>query len=252
MNIQKRLIHDLSLLEVVKTDLNQKSLPTVFFYHGWEGYKERVLEEAYRLAEQDFRVILPDAYNHGERKKTPTHDPMSFWEVVGETVKEFPKLVDVYVREGKTQADRVGVAGLSMGGIISSAILTQYDWVNSASILMGSPAPIQLTEWILANNAVESQLSEIVKDKEFVQKKLAELAPISLDLHANRLAGRPLYIWHGSEDQVVPVEFTQKFVQDNQDKDYGANIQFEITEGVGHKVPGEIIQRMSVYFQRFL
>lgn len=245
-------MRELPILEVVKANLDQEALPTVFFYHGWEGYKEKVLEEAYRLAEKDFRVILPDAYNHGERQATPTQDPIIFWDVVNHTVKEFSELVDVYVREEKTIVDRVGVAGLSMGGIISSAILAQYDWVKAASILMGSPAPIQLTKWLLKNNAIETEAKEMLTDKELVERKLAELKPISLALHADKLAGRPLYIWHGANDQIVPVEFTEDFVRENQDKEYGRNIQFELTKGVGHKVPGEIIQEMSTYFQRYL
>lgn len=252
MYIKKRRIYELPVLEIVKTNLDQETLPTIFFYHGWQGYKEKVLEEAYRLAEKDFRVVLPDVYNHGERQVTPTQDPIHFWEIVNHTVKEFSELVDFYLQEEKIVANRVGVAGLSMGGIISSAILTQYDWVKAASILMGSPAPIELTKWLLENKGFESQINQNIMTKEFVQEKLAELEPISLALHANKLAGRPLYIWHGENDQIVPVQFTQEFVQKNQAKDYGRNIQFDLTKGAGHKVPGEIIQQMSIYFQQYL
>lgn len=248
INIHNKLVSGLPLLEIVKDHLSEDALPTVFFYHGWEGYKERVLEEAYILAEKDFRVLLPDIYNHGERKMTKTQDPMSFWELVGQSVKEFPRIVDFYVEENKTIADRIGVAGLSMGGIISSAILTQFDWVKSVSILMGSPSPIELTRWMLKNNQIDSNLDERVLNEDFVERKLKELVPISLNLQAEKIAGRSVYFWHGLDDDVVPATLTEDFVEKNKKTDYGKNISLELTAGVGHTVPGNIIKQMAHHF----
>lgn len=252
ITIQKKRVENISLLEIVKNNLSEKDLPTVFFYHGWEGYKERVLEEAYILAEKDFRVILPDIYNHGERKKTKTQDSMAFWELVVKSMEEFPKIVDFYVKGNKTKFDKVGVSGLSMGGIITSAILTQYDWVKSGAVLMGSPSPIELTRWILKNNQMDSSLDDRIKDQEFVERKLKELVPISLNLQAKKIAGRPIYFWHGLDDPVVPSSMTEEFVKENKNTDYGKNIDLELTDGVGHRVPGKIIKQMAHHFEESL
>lgn len=245
------LISDLPVLEIVKDHLSDEQLPTVFFYHGWESYKERVLEEAYSLAEADFRVVLPDAFNHGERNVNKL-ELMIFWEVVDKSVKEFMVIVDHYVNTNKTMIDRVGVSGLSMGGITASVILTQYDWVKSATILMGSPAPIELTKWLLENDKLDSMDNNNLRNKDFVEKKLNDLIPLSLNLQAEKLAGRPVYFWHGTEDKVVPAKTTIDFVEKNQKKDYGKNLSLELTKGVGHRVPREIIQKMTNYFQEHL
>lgn len=249
--IENLLISNLPVLEIVKKSLYTNQLATVFFYHGWESNKERVLEEGYQLARAGFRVILPEAYNHGERneKKHKKQDPLTFWTVVRKSIEEFPILVNHYINAEKTLIDRVGVSGLSMGGIITSGILTQFDWVKSASILMGSPAPIDFTEWLIENYQMNSALIEKRMNKNEIRQKLTELAPISLNLQPEKIAGRPVYFWHGTNDRIVPANLTKDFVKETQKMDYGKNVHLELTDGVGHRVPSEIIQKMTKYFQ---
>lgn len=226
--------------------MNQK-LPTVFFYHGWQSHKERVLEEAYFLAEENFRVLIPDAYSHGERKNKENQNPLTFWKVVKYTIDEFSSIANFYVKEGKTMPDKIGVAGLSMGGIITSGILTQYNWVKAAIILMGSPSPIEFTEWLLENNSKDIKLNE-----DTIERQLKELSEISLNSHPSKIDKRFVYFWHGLDDNIVPAEITRTFVEKNKMKDHGKNIDIKLSEGVGHKVPAEIIQEMPKYFKENL
>lgn len=252
--LKKEIIADLPVIELVKNNLIKEKLPTVIFYHGWESYKERVLEHGYSLAQAGFRVILPEAYNHGERRKSNSqaHDPMNFWEVVTRSVAELLVIVEAYVEAGKTISNRIGVAGLSMGGITTSAILRQYSWVKVAVILMGSPSPIKFTRWLLQNYKVEGRPIYDSLDSELVESRLNELAPVSLNLQPEKIAGRPVYFWHGENDAVVPAKITQKFVEENKRTEYGRNITFELTEGVGHKVPKEIVNKTTEYFKKHL
>lgn len=252
--VKNETISDLPVLELVKNKLEDENLPTVFFYHGWESYKERVLEYGYSLANEGFRVILPEAYNHGERREDEdsVNDPMNFWEVVTNSVKEFSLIAESYIAANKTLQNRIGVAGLSMGGITTSAILTQYDWVKSASILMGSPSPIEFTKWLLQNYKIEGKTIYDLLDSQLIESRLNELAPVSLNLHAKKIAGRPIYFWHGADDPIVPAELTQDFIEKYKNKKYGENLSFELTEGIGHKVPKEIITKTTEYFKENL
>lgn len=254
INLKHELKAGLPVIELTKTNVRTKSLPTVFFYHGWESYKERVLEHGYSLAQAGFRVVLPEAYNHGERRTSQrlVHNPMNFWEVVTKSVQEFPLIAETYVKENKTRANQIGVAGLSMGGITTSAILTQYKWVKTASILMGSPSPIQFTKWLLQNYKVDGKPIYDSLDSELVATRLNELTPMSLNLQAEKIAGRPIYFWHGEKDIVVPAKITQDFVEKHQGTKYGEHITFELTEGVGHKVPKDITAKTTEYFKKNL
>lgn len=249
--LKYEIISGLPVVELVQNDQINEKLPTVFFYHGWESYKERVLEYGYSLAQEGFRVILPEAYNHGDRKieKSSGHDPMNFWQVVSNSVQEFPIIVESYINANKTLPDRIGVAGLSMGGITTSAILTQYDWVKTAVILMGSPSPIEFTKWLFQNYEIKGKSIYDTLDAEMIESRLSELAPISLNLQPEKIAGRSVYFWHGATDAIVPASITQQFIEENSTKEYGENISFELTAGIGHKVPRAIIEKTTDYFK---
>ena len=66
--IKNKAIQNIPVFEVYKDENKNKVLPLIVFYHGWESRKERVLEYGYTLAKKGFRVVLPEALNHGERQ----------------------------------------------------------------------------------------------------------------------------------------------------------------------------------------
>lgn len=247
ITIENGIIGEIKVLEIVKKEQSKLELPTVFFYHGWESYKERVLEEAYILAKANFRVVLPDAFKHGERKTEKNISPLLFWEVVKHTIDEFPSLVDYYINTGKTNSERVGVSGLSMGGIITSGIINQYDWVHSAAVLMGSPSPVKFTEWLITNKFDEFELEEPT-----VKTQLKQLESISLNLSPHNINERAIYFWHDLNDNIVPAKFTKRFVEKYKGTHYGENLSLELSKGLGHKVPGEIIHKMTNFFEKQL
>lgn len=254
IELKHKIISSLPVLELVSKDVADEKLATIFFYHGWESYKERVLEQGYSLAKQGFRVVLPEALDHGERRENSqaTQNPLNFWGVVTSNIKEFPVLVDHYIHNNKTIPDRIGVAGLSMGGITTSAILTQYDWVKSAVILMGSPSPIEFTTWLLRNYKIDKIPVYELLDQQLIETRLNELTPISLNLQPEKIANRPVHFWHGTADPVVPAYLTKAFIEENSGKTYSQNVTFEFSEGIEHKVPREIIAHMTEYFFKHL
>lgn len=253
IELKRELILDIPVIELFETGKEFDSLPTVVFYHGWESRKERVLEYGYYLASNGIRTILPEALNHGERQNEKSqNDPMSFWEVVAQNVKELPILMEHYINSNKVDENRIGVAGLSMGGITTSAILTQYDWVQSAAVLMGSFSPIVFTKWLLKNYEIDNTPIYQMMDLELIKSRLIELEPIALNLQPEKLNNRPIYVWHGSADQVVPMHITESFLEEVKEESYGKNIFFEISEDVGHSVPQSIIQRMTEHFLKYL
>lgn len=254
LELKHVVISDIPIIEIFEKGKENKALPTVVFYHGWESRKERVLEYGYYLARNGFRALLPEALNHGERKTkgSSSQDPMNFWEIVANNVRELPIIVDHYIINQKTNADQIGVAGLSMGGITTNAVLTQYHWVKAAAVLMGSPSPIAFTEWLLKNYKVDDTPIYELLDQEVINNRLVELEPISLNLQPDKIANRPLYVWHGSADPIVPIHLTQTFYEEIKNESYSENIDFEVSEGVEHTVPQKIVQRMTEHFLKHL
>ena len=99
--IERKIINNIPILEIVEEDKKTESIPLAFFYHGITNQKERGLEPGYALASNGMRVIIPDAYRHGERKdEAYAGEPAAeFWSVVLQNIKELPDLVGAYVEE---------------------------------------------------------------------------------------------------------------------------------------------------------
>lgn len=254
ITLKHDIVSDVPLIELFEEGKENEQLPAVVFYHGWESRKERVLEYGYYLAENGFRALLPEALNHGERKieKNAAQDPMNFWEIVSKNVQELPDILDEYIKTNKIDAERIGISGLSMGGITTNAALTQYDWIKSAAVLMGTPSPIAFTEWLLKNYKINGSSAYEFLDQELINLRLKELEPISLDLQPEKIANRPLYIWHGEADPIVPAHLTHSFFEEVAKEPYGKNIELEFSEKVGHEVPQEIIFKMAEHFLKRL
>ncbi len=130
---------------------------TVLFYHGFGGTKEKPAAYLTALAEAGFLAVSLDAVGHGERRY-PDFDVIfsderwdasfeetetDFLRVIDETAAEVPAIIDDLVARGWAQADRVGVAGRSLGGNVSYASVLADSRVRAVVSVVGSP------EWTL-------------------------------------------------------------------------------------------------------
>lgn len=252
IEIKNEVISGIPVIEMFAKGEENSQLPIVFFYHGWESRKERVLEHGYRLAQLGFRAVLPEALDHGERigVSSKENDPMNFWKVVLHNVSELPILSKYYLDKNKVRDGQISVAGLSMGGITVSAMLTQYDWIHSAVILMGSPDPAEFSKWLLKNYKIDGAALYDLLDQEVIHKKLKELDAFSLEKQPEKIANRPVYFWHGTEDPTVPIHMMKNFIKEIQNESYSKNIVFEISKGVEHEVPREIVLQASAFLKK--
>jgi dienelactone hydrolase len=130
---------------------------TVLWYHGFGGSKERYAPYPAALAEAGFLAVSLDAVGHGERRY-PDFDVIfnderwdasfeetetDFLRVIDETAAEVPAIIDDLVARGWARADRVGVAGRSLGGNVSYASVLADSRVRAVVSVVGSP------EWTL-------------------------------------------------------------------------------------------------------
>lgn len=128
-------------------------LPTVLWFHGFGADKEVHLPELCRLAELGLLAVGVDAVGHGQRRladlaqhacRPPHETPRLFARIVNGTVAEVPALIDRLVELDLTDQQRVGVAGVSMGGCIAYGAIAGDRRLCAAAVLLGSP------EWALA------------------------------------------------------------------------------------------------------
>lgn len=97
------------------------------------------------------RVLLPDAKFHGDRNEGLTEIQMNlkFWEIVLNSIHEVEQLYNDLQQKNLLASHQIGIAGTSMGGIVTSGRLKLYDWIQTAAICMGAPSFIKLGEYQL-------------------------------------------------------------------------------------------------------
>lgn len=252
IGIDKKKMGNIPALIVVDIEKQREELPVVVFFHGFTSAKEHNLHIAFLLAEKGYRVVLPDSELHGEREQdtTETKRQISFWDIVLKNVDELAEIKQELEKENLILDGRIGVAGTSMGGITTSAALTQYEWIKTAVILMGSPRITTFAKTLVESFKKEGDLP--VTDEQ-IEALYGELEKRDLSLQPEKLNERPLLLWHGQQDAVVPFDHSYTFY-DEVKKDYNneENIRFIKEDHVGHKVTRLAVLELVKWFEKHL
>lgn len=227
------------VLHIVEESKETERIPVVLFFHGFTSAKEHNLHYAYNLAKQGVRVILPEAKLHGERAESLDEFQLalSFWEIVLTSIKEADILHDELFRKDLIDEDTlVGMGGTSMGGIVTFGCLASYDWVDAASVMMGSPAFTRLAKGQISY--AERGNKELPVTEQQRQQLFTALDQVDLSQNPGRLHQRPLFIWHGEQDSMVPFEFTKEFYEEIKEdyENHPELLKWMPDENAGHAV----------------
>ncbi|GAA0314628.1 prolyl oligopeptidase family serine peptidase [Bacillus carboniphilus] len=247
-------IKDIPLLEVGPQESKSKPLPVVIFIHGFTSAKEHNLHYAYYLAEKGFRVLLPECDLHGERSKGSSAMELSlqFWNIVIKTIHELEDLHTYLVEENKLKGDSIGVAGTSMGGIITLGALTQFEWIKAAVSLMGNPSYIGFAQMQI--DGIQKQGIPIPFTDEQLQAQLDALKAYDLSIQPDLLKKRPLMFWHGEKDGTVPFAHAHEFYEKvkNLYNESPTLIQFHRDPKADHKVSRYGVLKTVEWFEQHL
>ncbi|WP_088103607.1 serine aminopeptidase domain-containing protein [Halalkalibacter urbisdiaboli] len=251
--VSNETIAEIPTLHVVKQEfLHSRKMPTVFFLHGYTSAKEHNLHVAYLLAEKGFRVLLPDAIHHGEREGDVVgrERDFSFWDIVLTSVKELEQLKQHVIERLMSDEERIGVVGTSMGAITTFGAMMQYSWINTAVSFMGTAYYQSFAEQQLEsfkNKGIEIEPSMV----ETMLEKLKAFDPAQ---QFDKLKKRPLFIWHGKRDKVVPYAFSEQLYRDITEHYQHApdRLHFSIDEKADHKVSRKAILHSVKWFEAHL
>lgn len=236
--IRKEAVGTIPLLHVVEEKRLNEKLPLVIFIHGFESIKERNVQYAYMLADKGYRVLLPDVLKHGERAEGDV-SPANFWEIILTTIHELSLIKDEFVLKGLVEEARIGVAGTSMGAIVTLGAMTQYDWIHAGVSLMGTPAYVEFARYQM--ELLKKQGISLPLSKQQVEEQLAVLRPYDATEQIDRFEARPLMFWHGAKDPIVPYKQAYAFFEQLQDKYKKENVSlaFILDEQARHNVPNK-------------
>lgn len=244
--ILKRKLAGIPLLEIFPSDKRNIPLKTIIFYHGWQSRKELVLTQARKLAAKNFRVIAPDAMNHGERFQEVSKVPsLTFWQSIQGNLFEFAYLKDALEKKNLILDHQLAVGGISMGGMTTCMLLTQHAEILGGACLMGTPHPTRYLNR-LASYAKENHV--LLPEDYF--SLMSWIAPYDLALHPENINHRPILFWHGTKDERIDYVEVKDFYEDIKNKEYSDHISFYTGENEGHLVQPELMNLTTEFYEK--
>src|SRR5262245_19511250 len=249
-------------------------LPVMIVLHGTGGNKEGVQSWLEDFAKQGVMGVAIDARYHGDRSggakgsaayvaaitkawKSPAGQPMEH-PFYYDTVWDLWRLLDVLEKDERIDAKRIGMLGVSMGGIQTWLAAAVDDRVAVAVPLIA----VQSFRWSLENDKWQGRANTIKAAHEAAAKDLGEpmvnkrvcrelwgkVIPGILDdfdcPNMIRLfAGRPLFVANGDLDANCPIEGARLAFAAAEEAFTKAGckekLDIRVAEGVGHKVTDE-------------
>lgn len=247
--------------------------PAMIVLHGTGGSKESVNTWVADFASRGIIGVAIDARYHGERvpgaKGSSAYVAAitAAWRAPNDkmehpfyydTVWDLWRLIDVLEKRDDIDPKRIGMMGISMGGIQTWLAASVDERVAVAAPLIG----VQSFRWSLDHEKWQGRANTIKAAHEAAAKDLGEPAvnakvckelwskvipgildrfdcPIMLTL----MAGRPMYIANGTEDPNCPIEGARIAIKAAEAAYAKAGakekLKVSIAEGVGHKVTDE-------------
>lgn len=200
IELETRQFAGIETLHATPAGQRAQPLPTVVFYHGFSSSKLVYSYFAVALAQAGIRVVMPDARDHGARfNGDATARLGQFWQILHSNLLEFDPLQRALYDAGLIKEARLAVGGASMGGMTALGIMTRHPEVKCVASLMGS--------------GYFTTLARTLFPPADLQQAIAPLADWEVSRHLPRLADRPLLLWHGEEDDVVPAVETWRLQQ---------------------------------------
>lgn len=229
-----RHVAGIETLHATPVGSQDRALPTVLFYHGFTSSKLVYSYFAVALAQAGFRVVMPDARDHGARfDGDEAHRLTQFWQILHTNFIEFDAMKAALYADSLIADDRLAVGGASMGGMTALGLMTRHPEITCVASLMGSGYFTTLADTLFP--PADPQAIAPLKDWDVTHQ-------------LDRLADRPLLLWHGIADDVVPAAQTQRLAQALRQAGLDAQLTCLLDEGVKHRITPAALEATVRFF----
>lgn len=251
ITIDRKEVAQVPVLEVYGQDSLGKR-PLVVLIHGWGGRKEDMLTIAYHLAMGQLFVVSIDAVGHGERALNEPWTLSSILTILDGTASDVMRVAEAYADHPLADATRLGVSGLSMGGIITFQVVTSGKSKPKAAVpMIATPELLSLRH---ARNSEHIYEMLGISPEAFLQngtlQVLQQMQPAS---RVEQMIGLPVLMLNGVDDPLIPIEDVRAFYERTRAL-YPNAEAFQLIEhpGVGHFVSPEMEEEALRWFRQYL
>lgn len=244
IEINTELFGGIECLHAAPAGHQEAALPTVLFWHGYLSSKEVYAWAAVGLAQAGLRVIMPDADEHGSRYRGDSAYRLAhFWDILRRNIDELPQLETALRARGLIDGERFGAAGASMGGMTALGAMARYPQLARVGCLMGSGYFMSLSQTLFPPFQAQTPA-----EQQALARSLAPLAEYDPSRQLSRLADRPLLLWHGEADEVVPVAETRRLIQALSDAQLDRQLTWLTEPDVSHKITPQALRALTDFF----
>ncbi|WP_409307981.1 esterase [Pectobacterium sp. B1J-3] len=235
-------------IHAVPAGKRDEPLPTIFFFHGYTSSKDVYSYFGYALAKAGFRVILPDALMHGARYNgDEAYRLRHFWDILQSNINELPDYIAAYQQQGLIAEGRIGVCGASLGGMSALATMARYPWISAVAAFMGSGYFSTLSQTLFPPVVAGCTENDVQ-----LRQLSSTLAEYDVSTRLDALSNRPLLIWHGEDDDVVPAQESARLYQALHENQQDKHLVYLTEPGVKHRITPSALQAGIDFFQRHL
>lgn len=208
MKITKDLINDIPVISY-EIESDEKK-PLIFFFHGFTGNKDTLMDRGEKLAKLGFYVVAIDAYLHGERmpewfKALPNEEKYQYIiDIAIQTSYDAKYLWEnIYRSNEKIKSDKFYTYGVSMGAMTSYSLSTLTNDIAGMLTLVGNPS---FVDYYLEKQEKFNWDNSIVEDR---IRKYKDLEPLNNINKINK--DLKIFIALGQKDDVVDPRFSREF-----------------------------------------
>ncbi len=248
IELESRVLADIPVLHAYPVGQKEIPLPCVIFYHGFTSSSLVYSYFAVALAQAGVRVIMPDAPSHGSRFNGDAPRRLNqFWQILLQSMQEFTTLRAAIAEEKWLLDERLAVGGASMGAMTALGIAARHPGVKCTASMMGSGYFTTLARTLFPPLKPETP----VQQNEF-NNIIAPLAEWEATNHLDELGSRPLLLWHGLDDDVVPAEESLRLQQALRETGRDKQLTCSWQPGVRHRITPEALDAAVTFFRQHL
>jgi pimeloyl-ACP methyl ester carboxylesterase len=269
---QETTIAGIPLLEI--TPYPARKLPVILFHHGFSSHKADAHSLGKQAASAGFALLAVDAPMHGarldERIRTTWDKPMTgdiypfetgldrfhfMFQLIDQTVDELPRLLTGLAQDPRLDLDRLGICGVSMGGLITYLAAARLPQFKAAVAMMAYPMFALRWQDVTLEATSYPQWSERMQQNSAqTAERLAFFESIDPIEGLKTFAPRPLMMVVGDQDLDAPKSYTVQGYRTLLPA-YSAcpeRLRLNIQDKTPHRMTQAIILDTIAWFSRFL